>query len=151
MIRRAQSTDIEAIRALIAQLDYDPLAALDEKIRRLSTHPDEVLLVYELDTEVVAFLSLHFIPQISVEGDFARISYFAVRDSARSHGIGAQLEAHITRLARERNCDRIEVHCHTRRTDAHRFYERQGYNESPKYFIKTLRAPEHPPTRDTGQ
>ncbi len=146
MIRHAQPADTDAIRALIAQLDYDPPARLEEKIRRLSAHPDEVLLVYELDTEVVAFLSLHFIPQLAVAGDFARISYFAVKDNARSHGIGQQLEAHITRLARERNCDRIEVHCHTRRTDAHRFYERQGYNESPKYFIKTLRAPEHPTT-----
>jgi GNAT superfamily N-acetyltransferase len=138
MIRRAQLTDTEAIRALIAQLDYDPPASLEEKIRRLSNHQDEVLLVYELDSVVVAFLSLHFIPQIAVEGDFARISYFVVKDTARSYGIGQQLEAYITQLARERNCDRIEVHCHTRRTDAHRFYERQGYEESPKYFIKRL-------------
>ncbi len=141
MIRRAQTTDTEAIRALITQLDYDPPAALEEKIRRLSAHPDEVLLVYELDTEVVAFVSLHFIPQIAAAGDFARISYFAVKDSSQSHGIGAQFEAHITRLARQRNCDRIEVHCHSRRTDAHRFYERQGYDESPKYLIKLLREP----------
>jgi GNAT superfamily N-acetyltransferase len=138
MIRRAQPTDAEAIRALIAQLDYDPPASLEEKIRRLSNHPDEVLLVYELDAEVVAFLSLHFIPQIATAGDFARISYFAVKDTARGHGIGQQLEDHVSRLARERNCDRIEVHCHTRRADAHRFYERQGYEESPKYFMKRL-------------
>ncbi|HET6255305.1 MAG TPA: GNAT family N-acetyltransferase [Puia sp.] len=138
MIRRAQLSDAEAIRTLIALLDYDPPATLEEKIRRLSMHPDEILLVYELNAEVVAFLSLHFIPQIAVDGDFARISYFAVKDSARSLGIGGQLEAHAARLARERNCDRIEVHCHTRRTDAHRFYERQGYVESPKYFIKRL-------------
>lgn len=138
MIRRAQPADTNAIRALIAQLDYDPPINLEEKIRRLSANPDEVLLVYELDTEVVAFLSLHFIPQIAVDGDFARISYFAVKDSARNRGIGQQLESHITHLARQRNCDRIEVHCHTRRTDAHRFYERQGYTESPKYLIKTV-------------
>jgi GNAT superfamily N-acetyltransferase len=143
MIRRAQPADTEAIRALIAQLDYDPPANLEEKIRRLSAHPDEVLLVYELEAEVVAFLSLHFIPQIATTGDFARISYFAVKDSARSHGIGDQLEAYITQLARERNCDRIEVHCHTRRTAAHRFYERQGYEESPKYFIKRLNNTGH--------
>jgi GNAT superfamily N-acetyltransferase len=141
MIRNAHPADIDAIRSLLIQLGYDAPKNLAEKIRRLSAHPDEVLLVYELDTEVVAFLSLHFIPQIAVSGDFARISYFAVKDGARSHGIGQQLEAHITRLARERSCDRIEVHCHTRRTDAHRFYERQGYDESPKYFIKPLHEP----------
>jgi GNAT superfamily N-acetyltransferase len=138
MIRRAQPSDTEAIRILIGQLDYEPPAGLEEKIRRLCAHPDEVLLVYERDAEVVAFLSLHFIPQIATVGDFARISYFAVKDAARGHGIGQQLEAHITRLARERNCDRIEVHCHIRRTDAHRFYERVGYEEYPKYFIKRL-------------
>jgi GNAT superfamily N-acetyltransferase len=139
MIRLAQLTDTEAIRALIVQLDYEPPAELEEKIRRLSNHPDEVLLVYELDAEVVGFLSLHFIPQVALNGDFARISYFAVKDTARGQGVGQQLEAHITQLARERNCDRIEVHCHTRRADAHRFYERQGYEESPKYFIKRLK------------
>jgi GNAT superfamily N-acetyltransferase len=143
MIRPVQPTDIEAIRNLLVQLEYYPPAALEEKLRLLSAHPDEILLVYELDTEVVAFLSLHFIPQLAVDGDFARISYFAVKDGARSHGIGHQLEEHITTLARLRNCDRIEVHCHSRRTDAHRFYERQGYEESPKYFIKSLRSPEH--------
>src|SRR5580698_126845 len=105
MIRRAQTADAEAILALIGQLDYEPPVDLEEKIRRLCAHPDEVLLVYELDAEVVAFLSLHFIPQIAVDGDFARISYFAVKDSARSHGIGHQLDTHITRLARERTCD----------------------------------------------
>jgi GNAT superfamily N-acetyltransferase len=138
MIRRAQPADTEAIRALIVQLDYEPPDVLEEKIRRLSNHPDEVLLVFELDAEVVAFLCLHFIPQIALNGDFARISYFAVKDTARGHGVGQQLEAHIAQLARERNCDRIEVHCHNRRTDAHRFYERQGYEESLKYFIKRL-------------
>lgn len=138
MIRRAHPADAEAIGALIAQLDYDPPSQLAEKIRRLAAHPDEVLLVYELDAGVVAFLSLHFIPQIAVAGDFARISYFAVKDSARSLGIGRELEVHITELARARNCDRIEVHCHSRRAEAHRFYDRQGYEESPKYFIKRL-------------
>ena len=141
MIRSAQTRDINGIRTLIAQLEYDPPADLEEKLRRLAADPDEALLVYELDREVVAFLSLHFIPQIALAGDFARISYFAVKDSARSHGIGLELEAYVTRLARERNCDRIEVHCHSRRTDAHRFYERQGYRESPKYFIKRLDKP----------
>jgi GNAT superfamily N-acetyltransferase len=138
MIRKAQPEDIAAIRALIAQLDYEPPDSLDKKIGLLAADPDEALLVYEQDKEVVAFISLHFIPQIAVAGDFARISYFAVKDNARGHGIGQRLEAYISRLARERNCDRIEVHCHSRRTDAHRFYERQGYDEAPKYFIKRL-------------
>lgn len=143
MIRHAKTTDAEAIQTLLEQLGYDPPPNFAAKLERIATHPDEALLVYQPDTEIVAFLSLHFIPQIALTGDFARISYFAVKDKARSHGIGREFEEYITLLARERNCDRIEVHCHSRRTDAHRFYERQGYEESPKYFIKSLRTPEH--------
>src|SRR6202012_5318139 len=142
MIRQAQPTDLPAIENLITQLGYDPPANLAANLQRLSADPNETILIYELDTKVVAFISLHFIPQIALTGDFARISYFAVGDTARNHGIGRELEAYITRLARERNCDRIEVHCHARRTDAHRFYQQQGYEESAKYFIKSLRAPE---------
>lgn len=32
-----------------------------------------------------------------------------------------------------------ELHCHSRRKQAHKFYNRQGYAESPKYLIKMLR------------
>jgi GNAT superfamily N-acetyltransferase len=83
-------------------------------------------------------LSLHFIPQIAVEGDFARISYFVVDGNARSKGIGRAMEEWAARLARERGCHLIEVHCHERRARAHAFYARQGYEESPKYLIKNL-------------
>jgi GNAT superfamily N-acetyltransferase len=48
------------------------------------------------------------------------------------------MEEYVVMLAKERGCDRIEVHCHSRRTDAHRFYSRQGYEESPKYLMKRL-------------
>jgi GNAT superfamily N-acetyltransferase len=139
-IRTAQPADTPAIQTLLAQLGYvDTTPFLEKKLASLSNDPAEVLLVYEQDSDVVAFLSLHFIPQIALPGDFARISYFAVKDSARNLGIGRQLEEHITALARERNCDRIEVHCHSRRSDAHRFYTRQGFEESPKYLIKSLK------------
>lgn len=142
MIRIAKLTDLPAISRLIAELDYAPPAGLEDKLRHLTTDSNEALLVYEHFAEVVAFLSLHFIPQIALAGDFARISYFAVSSAVRNTGIGREMEEYITALARARNCDRIEVHCHTRRTDAHRFYERQGYDESPKYFIKSLHTPD---------
>jgi GNAT superfamily N-acetyltransferase len=87
---------------------------------------------------ILGLLSLHFIPQIALRGDFARISYFAVDNEVRSKGIGRQLEETATQLAKERGCALMEVHCHTRRTRAHEFYARQGWIESPKYLIKNL-------------
>jgi N-acetylglutamate synthase-like GNAT family acetyltransferase len=138
-IRKAEIQDGDAISKLLNQLDYpDTDAFIKKKLEKLLSHPDEELLVYEDGGEVIAFISIHFIPQVALEGDFARISYFAVDSSIRSKGIGRELEEYCTELAKERNCDRIEVHCHSRRIDAHRFYTRQGFTESPKYFMKKL-------------
>ena len=139
-IRPAQLSDGPAIEQLLDQLGYTGTEGfLPEKLRRMLADPDERLLVYETMAGVVAFISVHFIPQIAVAGDFARISYFSVDDSVRGQGIGREMEEYVAMLAKERGCDRIEVHCHSRREDAHRFYFRQGYEEEPKYLMKRLR------------
>ena len=138
-IRKAKLDDWKQISLLLDQLDYPNTDEfIKDKLEKLLLDNNEELVVYEENQEVIAFISIHFIPQIAVKGDFARISYFAVDSSIRSKGIGRMLEEYCTELATKRKCDRIEVHCHSRRTDAHRFYERQGFTESPKYFIKLL-------------
>jgi len=124
---------------LLEQLGSPGTAAfINEKITRMTSSPDEALLVYEIEGEVQALISLHFIPQIALPGDFARISYFVVDDRFRGQGVGREMLAYGTQLARKRQCNRFEVHSHARRTGAHRFYIREGFEESPKYLIKGL-------------
>ena len=155
-IRLAKPADTLAIENLLQQLGYSGTGGfLAQKLERMLDDPDERVLVYETDgpppeaqsearssaaaqPEVVALVSLQFIPQLALAGDFARISYFAVDGRFRSKGIGQEMEEYIVALAKERHCDRIEVHCHWQRGDAHRFYFRQGYEEAPKYLIKRL-------------
>jgi len=168
MIRRARHTDWPAISRLLDQLEYPGTEAfLPDKFGRMLEDPAETVLVWDSDpspsdttpsapsqsdprssdtrsfdtspSRILGLLSLHIIPQIALAGDFARISYFAVDTTARSKGIGLQMEEYATQLAREKGCELIEVHCHTRRTRAHEFYARQGYIESPKYLIKRLK------------
>ena len=138
-IRNASLDDHTAIRKLLDQLEYPGAEHfLLQKMIRIQNDPAAALLVYESDGKILAFIAINFITQLALEGDFARISYFAVDQSARGETIGRQMEAYCEQLARNRHCDRIEVHCHERRTDALRFYQRQGYTESPKYLIKSL-------------
>jgi len=140
MIRLALHTDWPAIVRLLDQLDYpDTAKFMETRLAQLINDPAEILLVWEDGAAILGFLSLHFIPQIALPGDFARISYFSIDEAARGKGIGAQLEEHATQLAREKGCELIEVHCHTRRDRAHVFYFRQGYEESPKYLVKRLK------------
>ena len=139
-IRKADVTDDERIAELLTQLDYDGTAAfVKEKILQLNERPEEELLVAVEEERVVGVLSIHFMPQLAMRGDIARISYFCVEERSRSRGVGRAMEAYCEQLAQARGCDRIEVHCEARRERAHAFYLRQGYTESPKYLVKALR------------
>lgn len=139
VIRKAVIEDWKQISSLLDQLEYSNTESfIKEKLEVFLRDPNEVLLIFEENNQVTAFISMHFIPQLALKGDFARISYFAVDQHIRSKGLGHKIEEYCTNLAIEKKCDRIEVHCHSRRTDAHRFYMRQGYSDSPKYFIKML-------------
>jgi len=138
-IRAARIADAEAITALLDALGYPGTEAfIQRRMVQLIEHHDESLLVAVNDARVAGVISLHFIPQLALAGDICRISYFCVDEQSRGDGIGALLEAHAAALAKTRGCDRMELHCHARRTGAHRFYERQGYVESPRYYVKSL-------------
>lgn len=140
-IRKIQINDTYIISNLLTQLGYSNTENfIEQKIILLLNNPNEHCVIIENDNnDVIGFISIHIIPQIALQGDFARISYFSVDENHRSNGVGKMLEEYCERIARERNCDRIEVHCHTRREKAHQFYYRQGYEESPKYLIKKLK------------
>jgi GNAT superfamily N-acetyltransferase len=138
-IKSPSVSDATAIAGLLHALGYPGTELfIERRIRQLLSHPDEALLIAADNGKVVGVISLHFIPQLALSGDFCRISYLCVSEEARGQGVGALLETHAVKLAQQRGCDRIEVHCHARRTDAHRFYNRQNYVESPKYLCKTL-------------
>ena len=139
-VRSGRLQDAAHIAELLGQLDYAATVDfVEDKLSRLVQHPDAQLLVaVDGNDKVIGFVSLHFIPQLGVEGDFCRISYFCVDRKSRSAGVGKRLEAAVVEVAAQRQCDRIEVHCHARRSSAHNFYARQGYSEDPKYLLKRL-------------
>lgn len=94
--------------------------------------------VYELNKEVVGFISVHYLPQLGFDGELAIITYLSVDETARDQRIGMALEQYVTKQAHQRKCDRIQVHCLDWRTPEHQFYMQQGYQEYPKYFTKRL-------------
>lgn len=138
-IRPAQTTDSFALISLLTELGYGGTESLmQNRLQQLVDDPNEVLMVAEERQTVLGFLSLHFIPQLALAGDFARISYFCIAEGERSKGVGQRLLQHAEELARKRGCDRMEVHCHEARIKANQFYAREGYSESPCYRIKSL-------------
>lgn len=137
MIRVAKLEDRKDIAKLLTQLGYPETEFfIKENMERLLTDPNEELMVYEDEGRVIACISIHYIPQLGIRGDIASISYLVVDSSIRSKGIGKELEGFASASARKRGCDSIQVHCHSRRIDAHKFYERQGLRRLLSTFQK---------------
>lgn len=138
-IRRAMLKDAIAITRLLNQLGYPGTGVfLINKFRTINENPNAEMIVYERDGEVVGFVELDLIVQIAIAADITRVSYFVVDASVREMGIGNVMEEYCTKWARDKLCDRIEVHCSDLRIGANQFYRAHGYSESPMYFIKEL-------------
>ncbi|QNX61684.1 GNAT family N-acetyltransferase [Acinetobacter seifertii] len=135
----AQSQDTEAICHLLEQMGYSqPLGLVQEQFQKLSEDPNAITLVAADDSHVYGVLSLYFIPQIALKGDFAKICYLCVDQNIRRKGVGHLLMQEAERLAKQRGCDRMELHSGIQRPLAHQFYLKEGYVEAPKYFRKAL-------------
>ncbi|EOQ68965.1 GNAT family N-acetyltransferase [Acinetobacter pittii] len=138
-IRFAKSEDTQAICDLLKQMGYlKPLTLIQKKFELLNNDSNSKILVAEEEDKICGFLSLYFIPQIALQGDFAKICYLCVDEKMRSKGVGHLLVQEAERLARQRGCDRMELHSGMQRPLAHQFYLREGYIEAPKYFRKAL-------------
>src|SRR5689334_22296087 len=95
-IRKAVIEDKNSIGELLAQLGYPTTPDhLERKMLTIFLNPNALLLVYEADKRVVAFMAIDFITQVALKGDFARISYFAVDKEYRSKGIGKEMEEYF--------------------------------------------------------
>ena len=138
-IREVDPSDAPAVTDLLTQLGYPGTAPfLAERLRLFAERDEDHVMVATLDRVIVGLCALHFMPSLAHRNDFARIAYLCVSEACRGRGVGQALVRQAEDLVRARPCDRIEVHCHARRTRAHAFYLDLGYEESPKYFVKRL-------------
>jgi GNAT superfamily N-acetyltransferase len=138
--RAARREDVARIVELLAD---DPLGAGRERFGdplpasyyaafdRIEASGGNILTVAELDGAVVGCLQMTFIPGLSNQGaDLALIEGVRVDTALRSQGLGAALIEWALDAARARGCQAVELFTHKTRTDAHRFYDRLGFEQS---------------------
>ncbi|MDP2825590.1 MAG: GNAT family N-acetyltransferase [Sulfuritalea sp.] len=73
------------------------------------------------------------------EGRRLYVDDLVTDEAHRSRGIGRSLLQHLERCARELQCDVLALDSGTQRTDAHRFYFREGLVIPAFSFRKTLK------------
>ena len=67
---------------------------------------------------------------------WGRISALVVADGARGRGVGRALLEAADAFFLRHGCRHVEVTSGARRHDAHRFYVSNGYQDTPKRFVK---------------
>jgi GNAT superfamily N-acetyltransferase len=142
VIRLARREDVAAIVAMLAD---DPLGAQREQegdpaylaaFDVLDADPRQLLVVADLNSadlnsEVVGTLQLTFLPGLSRRGATrAQIEAVRVRADQRGSGLGGTLIRWAVDTAREHGCALVQLTTDASRVDAHRFYERLGFQAS---------------------
>lgn len=141
-IRAAIAEDVPAIVAMLAD---DPLGAQRETpddlapylaaLERLSTDPNQRLVVAVRQGRVVGTLQLTIIPGLSRRGATRSIiEGVRIHADERGSGLGTQLIEWAIDASRDQGCQLVQLTSDTTRTDAHRFYERLGFTASHTGF-----------------
>jgi len=131
----------DIIYALICELRQDQI--LDKQLIKegLIANLNDPNIEYQfawLGTEVVGFISLQFQFHLHHARWIAEIQELVVMPQARSLGVGKALLAWAEQQARHRHAELLELSTSTKRVNAHRFYNREGYQATHLRFTKPL-------------
>lgn len=145
-IRPATPADIPAIVGMLAD---DPLGSQRESpddlspyitaFERLSADPHQHLVVAVYGERVVGTLQLTIVPGLSRRGATRSIiEGVRIHADERGGGLGAKLIEWAVAESRRQQCQLVQLTSDAIRTDAHRFYERLGFEASHVGFKITL-------------
>jgi len=136
-IRDAQIGDVPSLVSLIQALGYevdrDGVAA---RLHDLAAQ-DRPTLVVETD-RIVGCITLGITPVLHRPRPIGRITMLVVAEEARGQGLGRMLVDSAEERLRGSGCGIIEVTSNLRRTEAHAFYERLGYERTSYRFYRSL-------------
>jgi GNAT superfamily N-acetyltransferase len=136
---RAQ--DAERVAVLAGQLGYP--SSTEQVRKRMSQvigRTDAEALVAEDAGCVVAWLHVEMRHSLVSDRE-AQVMGLVVDEACRSRGIGAAMMEAAEAWAQEHGAERLRVGSRVTRTDAHRFYERLGYDlsKTSHWFEKRLK------------
>lgn len=149
VIRFARESDIPALAAIFAADDIgghgdtaDPTAMPDylAAFRIIDESPNQTLYVAELGGEVVGTFQTAILTKLVGRGaSTMKIEAVQTRADMRGRGIGAIMIRHCIDDAKERGVKNIQLSSNKARVDAHRFYQRLGFEQRHFGFSMALK------------
>ncbi|HWA88527.1 MAG TPA: GNAT family N-acetyltransferase [Rhizomicrobium sp.] len=146
--RTAAGDDLHAVVALLADDEIaenreKPVEGVsDEYVEAFAAMQSEHynrMLVAEEEGRIVGCLQLVFVPGLSRKGTTrAIVESVRVAADRRGANVGTALMKEAIRLAREAGCGLVQLTSDNRRSRAHLFYRRLGFEQSHYGFKKEL-------------
>ena len=140
VFRQATCADLPVIVRMLAD---DDLGSQRERVENplpesyfkafteIEKDSNHELIVAEMDGKVVGTLHLMFLRSISYQGGLrVQVESVRVDEEFRGQGIGSEMMKWLIERAKERDAHLVQLTSHRSREDAHRFYERLGFNKS---------------------
>jgi len=144
--RDAVRTDLPAIGAILRGVEPDaadatpPVGSYRDALAEIDRTDGNYVLVAEYDSQIVAVLQLLAYRQLHDRGGrTAQIVMLRVADAYKTTGVGAMLLDHAGERASDLGCRRLQVLSSTARTDEHTFWERSGFVQLERGYVRTLR------------
>ncbi len=137
-LRDARPADASALTELIRDLGHE----IDEQSVRKNLTAlkklDETPLVATLGKQVVGLVGVHRTVTIHRDAPLGRLTILVVAERAQGAGLGRKLVEAAEERLRGFGCKMVEVTSNDRRSQAHDFYRRLGYERTSARFFKKL-------------
>jgi GNAT superfamily N-acetyltransferase len=138
VVRTARRQDVPELVALLTddmlgstRESKDDLEPYYQAWDEIALDPNAGMLVLDLDGRVVGMAQLNYVRQLGRKGmRRCTIENVRVASNLRSKGLGAILIESCVDLARAQGCGMVQLTTDKKRTDAHRFYQRLGFDAS---------------------
>ena len=145
-IRDAQGSDAPPIHELYRQLvrPVAPDVVVDvraDRLEQIQSDSHNFLWVLETDDGVVgtAFVTLCLDPMHNRQ-PYAVLENFVIDERCRAKGYGAQLMRYAVDFCYRADCSKIMLQSHGSRSEAHAFFEAQGFSATNKKAFVRYRS-----------
>jgi GNAT superfamily N-acetyltransferase len=138
-VRLATFDDIADVARLLGQLGYpDDDATFAARWPAWQAEGNRALVALDADGRIIGLLTTHVMTVLHRPAPVGRISAMVVQEGLRGSGVGRALVRAAEALLHDAGCGLVEVTSNLRRTDAHAFYERIGYERTSYRFMRPL-------------
>lgn len=138
VIRLAEASDEEVLYEMICRLENARLNRVDfNRVFQINRTAGNIsYFLAESNGKFIGMVSCHIQPLLHHVALVAEIQELYVFDTFRSQGIGKALLDRVAFVAESMGAVQLEVTSRATRRDAHRFYEREGFQKSHVKLVR---------------